>query len=76
MYSYNVDFLGYLYNYALLLSLQAHIKIMRDDYAKLKEDMAKLVQHLIPVGEIDSDDSYENWFLLYITLLYLVIAEY
>ena len=49
---------------------------MRDDYAKLKEDMAKLVQHLIPVGEIDSDDSYENWFLLYITLLYLVIAEY
>ena len=49
-----------MYNYALLLSMQAHIRTMRDDYAKLKEDMAKLVKHLIPEGEIDSDDSHEN----------------
>ena len=40
--------------------MQAHIRTMRDDYAKLKEDMAKLVKHLIPEGEIDSDDSHEN----------------
>ena len=50
----------YSFIYVLLFSMQAHIKTMRDDYAKLKEDIAKLVQHLIPVGESDSDDSHDN----------------
>ena len=47
--------------------MQAQIKTMRDDFAKLKEELAMVVQCLSPMGEIDiadSDNLHENWLLL------------
>ena len=47
--------------------MQAQIKTMRDDFAKLKKELAMVVQRLSPMGEIDiadSDNLHENWLLL------------
>ena len=47
--------------------MQAQIKTMRDDFAKLKKELATVVQRLSPMGEIDiadSDKIHENWLLL------------
>ena len=47
--------------------MQAQMKTMRDDFAKLKEEMAMVVQCLSPIWEIDfvdSDNLHESWLLL------------
>ena len=47
--------------------MQAQMKTMRDDFAKLKEEMAMVVQCLSPIGEIDfvdCDNLHESWLLL------------
>ena len=55
--------------------MQAQIKTMRDDFAKLKKELATVVQRLSPMGEIDiadSDKIHENWLLLLAFLVALL----